>query len=98
MNIYPSLLFSEQRIAFERIRLNSFNDVLLDDGEGFLILIFFVFVFVVEQVAALRDVQDSVLVGVGPHGARAGRPHAQHLPLGRQQQSGELSTCQNEEG
>ena len=95
MNICPSLLFSEQRIAFDRIRLNSFDDVLLDDGEGFLI---FFFVFVVEQVAALRDVQDSVLVGVGPHGARAGRPHAQHLPLGRQQQSGELSTCQNEEG
>ena len=95
MNICPCLLFSQRRIAFDRIRLNRIDD----DGEGFLLLLFFFFVVVVvEQMAALRDVQDSVLVGVGPHGARAGRPHAQHLPLGRQQQSGEQPTCQNEEG
>ena len=75
--VCPSLLFSGRRIALDRICLNSLNN-----GEEFLIPFFF-FVFVVEQVAALRDVQDSVLVGVGPHGARAGRPHAQHLPLGR---------------
>ncbi len=39
-------------------------------------------------MASLRDLQVALLIGLGSHGARAGRAHAQHLLARGQQQSG----------